>query len=782
MYIKIVFKGQKKSFIYSYSGNDFEIIEGARVVVPLRRRYVIGYAIEEVYETEILFDKKKIKEVKEVLLPKINKELFELAKWISYYYFSPIGDVLSAIYPPFSKSDIKTVFLKGEFFDRAPIDLQIFWKKGFYNQKTLLNLGYDPKRLDLFVKEKILKKKIDIKDASFEYRKIVRLCGGEELSEKIGKRAKRQREIFFKLLELGGEADISEFEKVMQPLKKMVEKSIVKITTQKIEKDVSNKNKTTVSLNSLTEKQQEIFNKILKKTDMFSVHYIYGITGSGKTEIYFHLINETIKKGKSVLFLVPEISLTSHLIERFRNHFGDTINLQHSYMSDKKRIFNWLSIMNNKSTITLGARSAVFAPADNLGLIIVDEEHESSFKQNNSPTYNGRDVAIMRAKMNNIPIVLGSATPALESFYNAKRGKYFYYELEERFSDAILPEVKIVDMKDKNINLADRYPLSLPVIEELKKRIARKEQSILFVNRKGFNTYLECKKCGTILKCDHCDKALTYHKKEHLLKCHLCGKIYNYEEVQCKECGGKEFVRHGLGTEKVVEKIKEIFPAVSVQRVDGDLVRKFETVEKIFNRFKNGDIDILVGTQIIAKGINFPNVTFVSVLNPDTMINIPDFRANERSYQLISQVAGRAGRGNKKGKVLIQTYMPENYVIKAAVMHDYKKFYNFDIKEREKLEYPPITFLIKLSLENKNKNILIKDLKIVEKYLSHLNINYFGADYDMIFLKNDRYRGFVLFKEKNRLALHKSIKKLLSVIENEVASKIVIDVDPYNLF
>ncbi|TYB31850.1 MAG: primosomal protein N' [Candidatus Mcinerneyibacterium aminivorans] len=786
MFVSVVFKNIDKKFTYSCDTQKKNLL-GARVIAPFKQSKKMGYIVEK-NEKQPDLNISKIKNIVKVLEPVIPLNLFYLSKWISDYYITPVGKVLDAAYPPFTKVKFKIKYYRGKNFKNMSLPLRMQWSKEFYLKKELRKkLKLSEAKIKQLEKNNKIEKKIEYRRDKYKKIKKIKLIKDENILEEISNKAYRQKDIINRLLNLQKEAYFEEFSQYYSSLKSLEKKGIIKIYNEKVKKkEEVIKGKKFYNLNKLTAKQKKIYDSIYERIHKgFSVNYIYGITGSGKTEIYFHLIQKVLKDNKEVIYLVPEVALTTHLIKRLKNSFGDNVNLNHSYLKKDERYFSWISVYKGSKKISIGPRSAIFLPAKNLGLIIVDEEHESSYKQNQIPKYNGRDVAIMRAKKENIPVVLGSATPSLESFYNVKTSKkYNYYELSERYKKAKLPEVEIIDMKNKKERNTNFYPFSKTLINELKKRKEKNEQSIIFLNRKGYNTYLSCKGCGNIVECPHCSKPLTYYKNQDILKCHICEKIYIMSNFECLKCGSNEFTKHGVGTEKLEEKLKEIFTDTSIFRIDGSIVSKHKTMRNIFRKFESKEIDVLVGTQILAKGIDFENITFVGVVNSDVTMNIPDFRANERTFQLISQVAGRAGRGKKSGKVVIQTYSPNNYVIKKAIDHDFKGFYKKEINYRKQLGYPPIINLIKIMFINKNKKNLEKDAKYVRKIINNINkknIKFIGPADAFMKKKNNYHRKFILIKGKSKKLINKIASTLKEKVDNEMKSKIIIDVDPYQM-
>ena len=511
---------------------------------------------------------------------------------------------------------------------------------------------------------------------------------------------------------------------------------------------------------------------------------LYGVTGSGKTEVYLRVIEECIKEKKEAIVLVPEISLTPQTTERFRNRFGDEVSVLHSGLSDGERFDEWMKIYESRVKIVVGARSALFAPFKNLGLIIVDEEHENSYKQDESPRYHARDVAVMRAFQEGAVAVLGSATPSVESFYNAQKEKYELITLSKRVEDLVMPKVHVVDMSTEAVANGGGL-FSKQLKDSIYNRLDNGEQTILFLNRRGFATYLSCPHCNEyVATCPDCSISYTYHKAKGCLACHICGSVVPAPSI-CPKCNSPEIRYSGTGTEKIEDITAKLFPYARIVRMDSDTMINRKSYETALTSFRKGDIDILIGTQMIAKGLDFPNVTLVGVINADTALNLPDFRASERTFQLLTQVAGRAGRGVLPGEVFIQTHSPFNSAIQFAVNHDYKSFYDEEISIREQLQYPPSGHLavIKFSGEDEKQIINVAELFSVE-----LN-KIISADKTMISppcpapiskIKN-KYRYSIMFRGIIPKGLKKYLKSLVFDRYRTKGINIQIDIDAVNL-
>ena len=460
----------------------------------------------------------------------------------------------------------------------------------------------------------------------------------------------------------------------------------------------------------LNDYQIDAYNKINNSNK--DVIVLNGVTGSGKTEIYMHLIKDTIDKGKEAILLVPEISLTPQIINRFKKHFKN-IAVLHSGLSQGEKYDEYRKILNKEVNIVIGARSAIFAPFTNIGIIIIDEEHSDSYKQDHNPRYNAIDVSILRSKTHNCKVVLGSATPTIEDYARAKKGYYELVKLDKRANNASLPLVNIVDMT-KEVKKGNKI-FSEELLLSIEDRLNKNEQVMLLLNKRGYSNYLMCPNCGEVTKCPNCDITLTYHKTSNLNRCHYCGYANN-NLGKCKKCN-TELVNMGMGTEKVEEEINKLFPTARVIRMDIDTTSNKGSHSKIIDKFMNHEADILVGTQMIAKGLDFPLVTLVGVINADTILNLPDFRSSEKTYDLLSQVSGRAGRSDLKGKVVIQTYNKDNYAIKLTSSNNYEEFYNEEIAIRKKLYYPPYSFIALIKVGGKDFNNTIKEANKIGDYL-----------------------------------------------------------------
>ncbi len=538
----------------------------------------------------------------------------------------------------------------------------------------------------------------------------------------------------------------------------------------------------------LTDEQQVAFNEVSDTIDKnkYKQFLLYGVTGSGKTEVYLQLIKKVIEQDKAAIVLVPEISLTPQMLDRFISRFGkEAIAVLHSKLSVGERHDEWERIKDGKAKIVIGARSAIFAPTQNLGIIIIDEEHDSSYKSEATPKYNAKEIANKIAKETNIPLILGSATPDINTFYDANNGKIELLKLTKRANKSNLPKVEIVDLKQELAN-GNRSMLSFNLYQAIEQNLKDKLQTILFLNRRGYSTFIMCRNCGYTIKCKNCNISMTYHSYENKLKCHYCG----YEEKlvkKCPECGSDKIRYFGTGTQKLEQEIHKQFPQAKLIRMDVDTITKKNSHEEILNKFKNEDIDILIGTQMVVKGHHFPKVTLVGVIAADSSLNIDDYRATERTFQILTQVAGRAGRENLPGKVIIQSYNPENFSIQDAQKQDYETFYETEIALRKQLKYPPFCDIIIIGFNSSNEEEIRKVANIVYEFtiknLDNEKFKIFKPMPSPIDKIQNRYRWRIIIKGNMDKEANNTLNELLkNLYEKDYKdTKISIDINPNNM-
>ena len=570
----------------------------------------------------------------------------------------------------------------------------------------------------------------------------------------------------------------------------LIKNEYLEVVETKIERNPLNTKKVEGTQNlKLNDEQQEAFDKVSKTIDnnRYEQFLLYGVTGSGKTEVYLQLIDKAVKEEKSAIVLVPEISLTPQMIDRFISRFGkEKIAVLHSKLSIGERHDEWERIQEGKANIVIGARSAIFAPVKNLGIIIIDEEHDSSYKSEASPKYNAKEVAKKIAKEAKIPLLLGSATPDLTTFYNARETrKITLLELTKRANNSNLPKVEIVDLKQE-LAKGNRSMLSNDLYQSIEQNLKDKLQTILFLNRRGYSTFIMCRNCGYTVKCKNCNISMTYHSYENKLKCHYCG----YEEKlvkTCPECGSDKIRYFGTGTQKLEQEIHKQFPQAKTIRMDVDTVTKKNSHEEILNKFKNEDIDILIGTQMVVKGHHFPKVTLVGVIAADSSLNIDDYRATERTFQILTQVAGRAGRENLPGKVIIQSYNPENFSIQDAQKQDYEKFYETEIALRKQLKYPPFCDIIVIGFNSINEEEIKKvsnlAYEIAVKNLDSEEFKIFKPMPSPIDKIQNKFRWRIVIKGNMNEKANKTLNELLKTLYDKdyKNTRVTIDVNPNNM-
>lgn len=575
---------------------------------------------------------------------------------------------------------------------------------------------------------------------------------------------------------------ISQFEISTYKLNKLIENGLLEIGEEVVYR-YNTKSYESDKRKKLTDEQNNAIRVI--NSSMKKVFLLKGVTGSGKTEVYMRLVEKTLSEGKSTIILVPEISLTPQMIERFKGRFGTDVALFHSKLSDGERFDEWYRVKEGKARLIVGARSAIFLPAKNLGLIIIDEEHENTYKSDQNPKYQTKEVAEFISEQYGCKVILGSATPTIENYYRALSGDIELVELKKRVDNKPMPIMEIVDMREELKN-NNKSLFSRSLFDNINNTLKRGEQVILFLNRRGFSTFVSCRSCGYVFNCEDCDISMTYHRNGFLV-CHYCGRT-KQEPKECPKCQSKYVKFFGAGTERVEEEVRKYFNSARVIRMDVDTTRGKDSHEKLYNLFKKGEGDILIGTQMISKGLDFPNVTLVGVLAADMSINIPDYRSAERSFQLITQVGGRAGRGSKEGKVIIQTYTPEHYSLKYAVEYDYEGFYNKEFTLRGLMKYPPFGKILLINGTSKNETLLKDFMSDIANKLNDIvkleyDLELLGPIPCIISKIRENYRWQIIIKGDFTLNFAKRIKDLLydsnKNLYNDI--RISIDINPNNL-
>ncbi len=803
-----------------------EIIQtGQRVVVQFGTKKIYTALVRKIHTTPP--DLITIKYVLSTLEnePLVSEMQFTFWEWMASYYMCTPGEVMNSALPSALKLASETKIVLNPTFDGDISNLnekEILIAEALSHQKVLTISDVlkiiEQRSVIALIKNMIEKNVVLLEEELVNTYKVktetfVRLAEKYQ-DESLLKDAfdlLEKRKVLSKQLEIvmyvysktiqskNRPAKISRHEMLKQlnassaQLKSLVKKGICELYTLDISRleHIDDDEKINVVF---SEDQQTAYENVIACFNKKDITLLHGITSSGKTEIYIKLIEETIAKGKQVLYLLPEIALTTQIINRLRKAFGNKVGVYHSKFSDNERVEIWNKVLlNNLSNVTtegtyqivLGARSALFLPFSNLGLIIIDEEHDSSYKQiNPAPRYNARDSAIYLAKLHKAKTLLGSATPSLESYYNAKNDKYALVELNKRFGGVMLPEIFVADVKEETKKKRMKSHFTPFLLECIGEALKNKEQVILFQNRRGFSMRLECDICHWIPECKHCDVTLTYHKKSNQLICHYCGYSVNIPD-RCPACNNNKILMHGFGTEKLEEELPVFFPEAKVKRMDLDTTRSKHGHQEIINDFEDRKIDILVGTQMVTKGLDFENISLVGIMNADSMISFPDFRAFERSYQLMAQVSGRAGRKQKRGKVIIQTYNPYHAVIRYVIDNDYSTMYESQIGERQTFKYPPVYKIIQLSLRHKNAEKLNRSAKELAMILKRsFGSRILGPEYPVVsrirneFIKNILVkfeRDFSLTNAKALLAKHIEAFKL---DKDNTGIRIMIDVDP----
>ena len=710
-----------KTFTYKINKEQLPLLKvGMRVVVPFGKQTLEGFVLK-IYENKDVSLENKLKEIISIVdtYPILNEELLTLGKYISKTTLCSLMTSYQAMLPKALKAK-KKVNMTPKY------DTYICINYSMYNNDIKFNASQE-KILELLKENKKVKKevlnKISVSSVNTLLKKNILL---EEKEENYRYNLINEEKIKF----------------------------------------------------NLNEEQQKVYKEIFNSINTNETFLLYGVTGSGKTNVYMKVIEDVIKNNKTAILLVPEISLTPQIIKRFTSYFSN-IAVLHSGLSDGEKYDEWRKINEGKVNIVIGARSAIFAPLKNIGVIIIDEEHSQTYKQENNPRYNAIDIAKERCKYHNCPLILGSATPSLESFARAKKNVYKLLELKNRYNNNTMPKVEIIDM-NKEFKKASGY-FSNALIDQIKETLERKEQVILFLNRRGYSSFLTCSSCGYVEKCPNCDISLTYHKSSNMLRCHYCGYATKRKKL-CPKCQ-EEFKDYGIGTEKVEEELKSLIKDAKIIRMDVDTTTTKNAHSKIINSFLEEKYNILVGTQMIAKGLDFPNVTLVGVLNADIGLNFPDFRSSETTFSLLNQVLGRSGRGNKEGKVLIQTFNPEHYAIAYTKNHDYLGFYNEEMKIRKILKYPPYYYICSIKIISKDYNLASKSSYDVVNYLKQniKNEIILGPSVCNVFKLNNNYRFQIIIKYKDVNNILEYLTNIEHHYFNKKDIKIEIDFNPLKL-
>ena len=793
------------------------VVPGKRVVVQFGKKKVYTALIHSVSEKAPAVETKYILGVLD-LHPVANEFQFKLWEWIASYYCCAVGEVMNAALPAALKlaSESKIRLVPG-----VEISTQILSEKEYnllraLKENGVLSITDASRYADLakiiplihnliekgyIVTEEEIHERFTPKTLSFI--KLTDSYSSEEelqkLYEKLERKAPKQLDLLIEYIQLSKIMSNNPVEVSRKELFARIEDAASKYKAlekkgvfEEYDKEISRLNyrkatHTTESID-LTPVQQQVMKEITDSFAEKNVVLLHGITSSGKTEIYIKLIRQMLEKGRQVLYLLPEIALTTQIINRLQKYFGNDVGVYHSRYNENERVEIWQHVAGTGSQafkILLGARSAMFLPFNNLGLIIIDEEHDASYKQNDpAPRYNARDAAVFLASMHGAKVLLGSATPAIESFYNAKLGKYGFSTLAERYGGLLLPQVQLVNLKEEHRKKTMQSIFSSALIHEIETALSANEQVILFQNRRGFSLHIDCENCSWIPHCVQCDVSLVYHKKQNQLRCHYCGYTTRIPE-KCPDCGHTHLVMKGFGTEKIEEELSLIVPKARIARMDLDTTRSRFAHQKLIAAFEERKIDILVGTQMVTKGLDFDNVSLVGILNADSLLSYPDFRAFERGFQLMAQVAGRAGRKNKQGKVLIQAFNPPHPILSMVLQHDYEALYQSQIIERERFNYPPFCRIVQLSLRHVNADLINKAADTLAKNLRGLfGKRVLGPEYPNVSRIRNQYLKNILLKFEKGIPLPKAKDEIRKAIvklnahPDFKAVRVVIDVDP----
>ena len=798
-------------------------VEGGRVVVQFGKKKIYSALVIEIHDR-----KPPDHEVKEILsvldeVPIIFPVQLKFWNWLASYYLCYAGEVMNAALPSaFKLASESKVILNPEYdFPKETLNEKEQLLLEALHNRAAIEISEVSKIIGQMKVIPVIKTMLDKgiilmeEELSERYRPrketFVRLTDEYMLEEKfkdlfevLEKKARKQLELLMTYLVLSkyGTGDVKEVSRnalmkhvkaTPSSLEGLVNKGVLECYEKIVSSLKEEKLATDVSSISLMDFQQKAYDEIHKAFEEKDVVLLHGVTSSGKTEIYIKYIQEMLDQGKQVLYLLPEIALTTQTISRLKKYFGEKVGVYHSRFNERERIGIWNGVLSqNELTrekpageIILGARSAVFLPFSNLGLVIVDEEHDSSFKQYEpSPRYNGRDAALYLAFLHSAKTILGSATPSIESYYNAQEGKYVLVEMNERYGNMEMPEINVVSLREEIRWKKMKSHFTSVLVKQLENALKSGEQSILFQNRRGFSLRLECEACGWMPTCRNCDVTLVYHKQNNQLRCHYCGYTTFLPEV-CPECKGVALKMKGFGTEKVEEELRILFPDARIARMDLDTTHTRNSHQKIINDLEERKIDILVGTQMVTKGLDFENVSTVSILNADNMLGFPDFRSAERSFQLMAQVSGRSGRKNKKGQVIIQTYNPKHPVILDVVHHDYKAMYDQQLIDRRKFKYPPYYRLVLVKVKHKDPGVLNKASDDLARRLRKVfGGRVLGPEYPLVSRIMNYYLKQIMVKIERSASQTEMKKNLIQIIEEFSKHKefsplrLVIDVDP----
>ena len=788
---------------------------GQRVLVPLGNRKVTGYVLRTCRRLPPDFPQSaELKPVLEVLdeASLISPGLFQLSRWVADYYFASLGEVLKACLPPRINPRIEQCFsltAAGErLLKQTKNNAEIGQRKRQILELLARHSELDRRSLERLAKHRVSGAELEAL-ATASWVRIEQAPLGTVVAAKkqwflslhpdwenafpSTRLTANQRALISHLRSAGGPVRLASLRKLFSAsrpaLERLEQRQLVRLSRDQVARDPLGGSDTggRPQPRVLSQQQQKALEALIPALDAgrFSAVLLHGVTGSGKTEVYLGLIEHTLRSGKSALVLMPEIALTPGVAQEFRARLGDTVAILHSGLSNGERHDEWWRIKRGDARVVIGTRSAVFAPLENPGLLVVDEEHDPSYKQQESPRYHGRDTAIVRGKQAGAVVVLGSATPSVETFHHSREGKYGYLRMAKRIHSRPLPQTRLVDMRADFKTTNRRSPLSAELGEAIGDRLERQEQVLILLNRRGYAAHVLCRSCGENIQCRFCSIAMAYHKSRKALVCHYCGYSQPVPQ-QCPACRGRYLYLMGEGTEKVEGLLKESFPEARVDRLDRDAARRKNAHRQILGRFRQRKTDILTGTQMISKGHDFPFVTLVGVVSADHSLSFPDFRAAERTFQLLSQVSGRAGRGELPGEVLIQSYCPEHYCFRFVTSHDYQGFYEKEIQFRRFMHYPPFTALALVLVRDKNLAAATDAIGRFAELLQGARgpqTRILGPTQSPLARIRSEHRFQLLIKSGSRSQLRALLRKTLRQAQTRGLDlrRIHIDIDPVNL-
>ncbi|MEP5338370.1 MAG: primosomal protein N' [Algibacter sp.] len=804
----------KKLFTYSVTASEAEFLKrGMRVAVPFGKSKVYTGIVFRIHnEAPTAYEAKDIQQILDDH-PVVNIKQLDLWQWIADYYLCTLGDAMRAALPSAFILESETTIIKNKekTIDESELKDDEFLVYDALQHQSSLKIHDIVNILDknnvlsvinrlidkdaIIVEEEIYEK---YKPKLVRYVKLHASFSAEaslhQLLDDLS-RAPKQRDVIMTLFSVSAKTKkpikvtdlVAESGASASIIKSLIDKGVLEEYHIQIDR-VQYSGEENEASKTLNAYQEKALTEIKTSFETFNTTLLHGVTSSGKTEVYVKLIEDVLRQGRQVLYLLPEIALTTQLITRLQNYFGEQVSVFHSKYSSHERVEVWNHVLKNsaKAQIVLGARSSIFLPFKELGLIIVDEEHEQSFKQfDPAPRYHARDTAVVLAHMHKAKILLGSATPSLESYFNAKQNKYGFVEIKQRYNNVLMPDIELVDIKEKHKKKLMKGHFSDRLILEMTETLAEGQQIILFQNRRGFSPIIECNTCGHSPQCPNCDVSLTYHQYRKQLRCHYCG----YAMVMlkdCKACGSAELDNKGFGTEQIEEEAKLLFPDNNVGRMDLDTTRGKYGYEKIITAFEQHEVDILVGTQMLTKGLDFRNVKLVGVMNADNMLNFPDFRAHERSFQLMLQVSGRAGRTDKRGKVLIQTYNPFHNILQQVSTNNYVDMFKEQMDDRYNYKYPPIYKQIKITLKHKDYNkVEVASNWLAKSLRQFFKDNVLGPESPPIARIRNQFHKNILIKIPKQQSLAKTKEAIIKVnnsffsIKDFRSVKIILNVDNF---